>query len=550
MEAPAPPLTPAPPARPRPLLAAFLLATVSGCMSAAEYRDEADDEVYSIVRELRNGLAGGDSFTIESSGSTLRQRLLDGETLDGPMDLVTALEVASENSRTYQTRRETLFLTALDLTLARFDFSVQETGVFGSILDGRANRQDTASGSGVLGISKIFTTGLAVVGDLALNLVRDISRGDAWDATTNLRLGITQPILRGFGRSIVREPLTQSERNVVYQARTYDRFRHTFAFEVASRYYRILALMDVLENERQNQKRREELRERNEAFAEAGLLDDIQVDQASQNELAARNSVIQAERNLASLLDDYKLFLGLPIDTNLTLDPTDRPTLETYPALDVEFQEDAVISVALSSRLDYLNDLDAVVDTIRRARIAADSLRAGLDVNLDVNFSSETNKPFTYDRDSFSSILRLDLDTPLQRVVERNVYRQRLIELDRAERSAVETADSIRTELRDSLRNLNVARRSYEIQENAVVLAQRRVDSAQLKLEAGRASTRDLLESQDDLVQAQNGAANARTDYILAGLALYVDMELILVDGEGIQIDTEPLLSKLASQQP
>jgi len=552
--------TPAQPPEPAPrgprglatcgLLLATLATALPACRTALEHREDADREVYEIIRGLRDGLAGGEEFSIEPIETPLRERLLAGETLSGPIGLITSLQVASENSRDFQNRRESLYLSALDLTLARWDFSVKETGTFGSFLSGGANAPTTAGGDSSLRLTKLFATGLSVIGDLSFNLVRDVSRGDAWTATSNAGLSITQPLLRGFGRDIVLEPLTQAERDVVYEARSYDRFRRTFAFDAASRYYRILEQVDVLENERQNQSRRAELRVRNEAFAEAGLLDDIQVDQASQDELSARNRVIDAQRSLSSLLDSFKLFLGLPIETELSLDESDRPNLDTYDALDVEFTEEAVIAVALASRLDYLTALDRVDDVERRVRIAADDLRAALDLGVDVNVASEVDRPFRYDRDSFDTLLSLSLDTPLERVRERNAYRERLIDLDQAIRSAEEAADTIRAELRDSLRNLDAARESYQIQSGAVVLAQRRVESAQLKLEAGRADTRDVLDSQDDLVAAQNAATNALTDYILAGLALYVDMELVRVDETGFRIDTEPLLRRIQGELP
>ena len=50
-----------------------------------------------------------------------------------------------------------------------------------------------------------------------------------------------------------------------------------------------------------------------------------------------------------------------------------------------------------------------------------------------------------------------------------------------------------------------------------------------------------MLESQEDLVQAQNDASAALTDYILAGLFLYRDMELLQIAEAGIDIDVELL---------
>ena len=55
-----------------------------------------------------------------------------------------------------------------------------------------------------------------LVGDIGFDFTRDVLRSDAWDAVSRLSLGITQPLLRGFGEKVVREPLTQAERDVLY----------------------------------------------------------------------------------------------------------------------------------------------------------------------------------------------------------------------------------------------------------------------------------------------------------------------------------------------
>ena len=62
----------------------------------------------------------------------------------------------------------------------------------------------------------------------------------------DLQLSITQPLLRDGGRLVTREPLTQAERNLVYEVRAYERFRRTFALQVANEVYDVLSTMDAM----------------------------------------------------------------------------------------------------------------------------------------------------------------------------------------------------------------------------------------------------------------------------------------------------------------
>ncbi len=531
-------------------LSSLLAWGAVACRSAGEHRRGADLEVYEIIRERREELAAGEPFTIVAPETTLRQRILSGEVVPLSVDLVECLAIAAENSREYRARREALYLVALDLTLEHWRFSVQETGTIEGFIEGQGNDTDSRGVLSTLGLSKLLGSGLAFAGDIGFDLVRDLGSGDGWDALSNLSLNVTQPLLRGFGESVVREPLTQAERDVLYEARAYERFRRTFAFDVASRFLRILEQRSTLENEERNYEGLIRLRERNEAFAQAGLLNDIQVDQARQDELRARNRVIDVQRNLEAMLDEFMVFLGLPVPVEIALDPRELLELEAWKPLELEFPEAAVFEVALTSRLDYLTALDRVFDAERKVLVAEDALRPGLDLRLAGTATSEADEPLNYPGDSFNWDASLELDLALDRLPQRNAYRASLIVLEANRRGVEEGGDRIRADLRDAIRRLEVARESLEIQTGAVALAERRVESAELNLEAGRASTRDVLEAQEDLLAARNAATGALTDYVLAGLELYRDMELLRVTPEGIEIDPTPLLEEAGILQP
>ncbi len=504
------------------------------CLSPDEYRLQADRQVEGILSELETALTQGMSFPLERPEDTLRARFFEGPVPseeEQVLGLVDCLRLAAENSREFQTQREALYRAALALTLERWRFSIQDTGTASTFLERNGTPVGTAGVLSNYGLSKLFRTGASVFSDLGLTLVRDVSSGDGWDAISNLRLGITQPLLQGFGRDVVLEPLTQAERDVLYQARSFERFRRVLAFDVTASYYRILQQVNTISNEQQNYDGLVELRRRNEAFAEAGRLSDIQVDQARQNELRARNRLIDAERFLGSLKDDFLFFLGLPIEYPWRADSSELEGLEVWPELESRLGETQALTIALAERLDHQTTLDQAVDTERRIGVRANDLEPGLDIVADYSDASGV-------RPSWG--ISLDLDLPLNRLPERNVYREALILRDAAQRAVEASRDRILTQVRESLRELRAVRQSFDIQTGAVGLAESRVESAKLNLEAGRASTRDVLEAQDALIQAQNAAVRARTDLALAGLAYHQNMELLRVGEDGLRVAELP----------
>jgi outer membrane protein TolC len=132
----------------------------------------------------------------------------------------------------------------------------------------------------------------------------------------------------------------------------------------------------------------------------------------------------------------------------------------------------------------------------------------------------------------FSALLTLDM--PFERTAEAVAYRNRFIQLEQAVRDVQKLEDSLKIEVRNRLRELFEARKTLVIQAQAVALAEKRVRSISLFMEAGRAATRDLLEAQDALLTAQNRLTAARVDYRIAELEIQRDMGVLTVSDTGL----------------
>lgn len=545
---------PAPGGRPRPARRAprgpgtlLLVALALGsCRSPEEWAERADRDVYELVQARRAELFGqSDPFSIEPPADSLRQRIRAApEPPRVTLTLLDCLAVAAESNRTFQDRRENLYRAALDVTLERYLVGWRPRVTGGAFVDGQGEAAEEAGGFLRPELRRVLGTGAEIVGGMGLDLFRVLSTGDGWDLLSSLSLSITQPLLRGAGPQIVYESLTQAERSLVYEVRSLERFRRTLAVDVSGRYYRLLQQIDVVANEEQNFENLETLSARNRALAEAGRLSAIQADQASQNQLRASNRLLEARSRLQTGLDDFKLFLGLPIEFELELDPGELARLEGALDDDADLDEAFVVAYARAQRLDYRTALDRVADAERRSRVAADALRMGLDLQASASASSEEGRPLSYDLDDARWSVGLGFDLPVGRLPQRNAYRNSLIAAQASRRVAEQFSDELAADLRDALRQARTTLESYHIQRNAEALAARRVESTQLNLLAGRADTRDILEAQDALVEAQNASTRALIDYVLARLTLFRDMELIRVDADGLHL-AEPELDPL-----
>ncbi len=517
------------------------LVFAAACKSPEEYAAAADREVAAIVEARRREIfADPTVFSIQPLPESLRARVLSGEVTDlGVVDLRTCLEIAAESNRDYWRSKERLYLAALDLTLERYRFRRRPLAFLsGEISDSGPGGADANLGANGA-YRRTLGTGAEIVGTLGASLFRSISTSDGWQSLVDFGLGFTQPLLRGRGQRIVQEPLTQAERTVIYEVRGFERFRRTLAVDVTNSYFQILRQLDVIRNSEENLSNLTLIRERNENLANAGRLSDVQVDQARQDEFLARDRLILSRQNYENQLDDFKFFLGLPIDVTLALDPSE---LDRFDGAAPPFTLDAepLARVALEERLDLQTQADRVVDAQRGVYIAENAFQAGIDLAGSFN-ASGSGSPFKIDNDDVSWRLGLLVDLPADRFPERNVYRSALIVLRDRLRLQAELGDQIVARIREDARAARRTRQTFEIQQNAVRLAERRVESATLNLDAGRATTRDLLESQEALFQTQNALTRSLIEYHLTMLDLLLDLEAVRVTEEGIVFDDELL---------
>ncbi len=525
-------------------LLAAVCAVHVGC-SAEAYRSEADSEVYEILDETREKIFGPDAdvpFRVEAASASLRAQLLaniaQGETPKLHLSLEEALRIAAENSRDFQSQKERLYNNALALTGQRNRYSTIFSG--GSLAEVGGVADDTAIGSvrSDLSATQILASGARVLGGFVNSFFRTFTSGGGWNTSSLLNLSITQPLLAGFGRTVTLEPLTQAERNVVYAVRDYERFRRTFAVAMLEDYMSILEQENNLENQIRNFESLKLNKARQYALAQAGRTPKFEVDQAEQQEFAAQDRVINARAQLATLIDRFKIRLGLPMAIDLELDAGVLTKLSELGVKELTLSESEALATAFERRLDWQNVLGSAVDAERQIGITANALQAGLDLTgaVDVG-NTDVKKPFDFDWKQYEWAVGVNLDLPLNRVPQRNVYRQAIIARDAAKRSVDDLEDNIKAAIRRALRDVGASWRSYRIQKKAEDLASDRVKSTTKLIEAGRASTRDYLESEQARLQSQNAVTSALVDYVLNKLRLLRDLELLDVGETGLEID-------------
>jgi hypothetical protein len=148
-----------------------------------------------------------------------------------------SVELAIVNSREYQTACEQLYLAALPLTLERFAFAAQFFALEQALYQTAGAKttggpQNNWAFNTLGGFSKVFSTGALLLTQFAnqtvINLGSLTPGAPRTTSQSTINLDLVQPFLRGGGRAVTLEPLTQAERDLLYSVRDFFRFRQGF----------------------------------------------------------------------------------------------------------------------------------------------------------------------------------------------------------------------------------------------------------------------------------------------------------------------------------
>ena len=408
------------------LCLAALAATLGGNAGCSRqfYRTKADREVYSVIRQGNNdprwriddynikpdatsrlynpfnpdgepmpeddpaahrkmhrvaGMKGapdwhnnGDTRYVENP--YWRQYLLVNERGEIPLDKDKAVELSILHSPEYQAARENLYLAAMGVAQGRYEFDIRFFG-------GDSVSYRNAGGSGAswrntatAGAERTLATGATWVVDLANSITWTLSGTGSWNAGTTFNVGVVQPLLRGAGRKVVLENLTQEERDflatvrqmILYQQGHYTRIvtgsgRQNIPSGASTAgstpntgsFYGLLEQQIQIQNQRQNIIGMEDNLNRFIELFDAGQVSNVyQIRNMEQNLLSSQRDLLRLANSYQSDVETYIRSLGLPPDLKVSItDPLLEQFQLTSPTL-TALQEDVSILMAAIRKRD------------------------------------------------------------------------------------------------------------------------------------------------------------------------------------------------------
>jgi len=249
------------------------------------------------------------------------------------------------------------------------------------------------------------------------------------------------------------------------------------------------------------------------------------------------------------LSDFYRLVQGC-----ILVQARARLEAVSVEAIDLDSQE--AFRIALANRMDFMNGRAALVDSWRSIQLNADALQSVLNVTAAGDMQTARNNPVSFRAPAGTMRLGLEFDAPFTRLLERNNYRQSLIDYQQNRRRFIQSCDSLQQGLRGLLRQIEQLRTDLEIRRRSVVIAIRRVHLNRLNLDQpvapaqpgfppaqfGPTASRNLLDALAALRTSQNALLGAWLNYYAARMRLDRELGTMVLDEEGRWIqDPSPI---------
>jgi len=433
----------------------------------------------------------------------------EGEIVVGPTPGAPTISIASAVNIALE-QNFGLLSAADSVQSARF----QESASAAQFLPKVTPRYQRAADDSVFGIEasqRVPWTGASVTATGTFRSL-DTSLGGP-PRSSDLRVAVAQPLLRGFGPTYTQFDLTNSRRARQSQERSFELSRQRLAVQVIATFYQVVKQRQLTEVSRQSLERSESLATASEARLKVGLASKLDVFRAQLQASQAQESMVQSGAALEGALEDFRLLLGLSPS-----DPTEPEgvTLEDPREGEIEPLE-VLVPRALQTRIELKELQDEVDDGRRNLVVARQNLLPQLDVGVGysrVGFGS-----------SFSDSVRagdprvdffLSTSYPLERATEKANKAVAELDLLARERNLRQRELEVEAEVRSAVRSLQRIQKSVELQRQGLEFAVQQHRLATLRYQRGLASNFDVVDAEGSLVSARSALVNLLTDYQVA----------------------------------
>lgn len=331
---------------------------------------------------------------------------------------------------------------------------------------------------------------------------------------SDLTLALNQPLLKNFGRDATELNI---EVAVQGKAGAMERYRNrilTTVAQVQGEYYKLHSLREDLESRKVSLELARRILADTKARVAAGVLPAMEILNAEFGVSSREKELIDAERAVQDEVDTLRLLIQVAPDRDIiTTDPPSRA--------EITIVEAEAVSRAQALRPE-LADLQAQLTAAELQERVAKG-RTQPDLNLSSSLAlTGAGEGYGRDMERVGSTsypvwsIGLQLDYPLGNRVAENDHALSRLRVEQLRVQQVSLKEGIVNEVRAAIRAVQTNYKQLEVSDRNRAYAEERLKAYIKKNEVGLATTKDVLDVENDLSAARSSQINAQVAYSTA----------------------------------
>ncbi len=365
---------------------------------------------------------------------------------------------------------------------------------------------------------------------------------DYWQS--QLALTFTQPLLKNFGREVTELNIQVAKYNKEGSLEQFKSKLIDTTAQVRIQYHQLYSLRENLEVKRTSLALAERILNDTQAQVKAGVLPAMEILNAQFGVATMQKNLIDAERAVKDQVDSLRVLLQLPLGVDIV--PVDTPFTDKY-----DVDEAAAIRMAFAQRPD-LKQLQVTLKTNElQSRVARHQTLPQLDfiastalTGLDPKYYKDLDKVGSAQYPVWS--VGLQFSYPLGNRAAENDYIKSKLKVGQTQTQVRSLEDTVTIDVRNAIRALQSSYKQLDVTARGSAYAEQRLQAYIKKNKVGLATSKDVLDVENDLVTAKGNQIQAVTDYNNSITALWKASGELL-DREDIKVsekDADSLYEK------
>lgn len=358
------------------------------------------------------------------------------------------------------------------------------------------------------------------------------STGQSGFWQSSLGVTLSQPLLKNAGREAVEVNISVAR---LSKFASLEHFKHvllTTVSQVRTDYFKLYSLKEQLEVRKLSLALARKILVETKARVTAGVLPAMEILNAEFGVTAREKDLIDAEKSVNDQVDRLRLLLQIEVEADMVL--TDLPRKDIY----IPNQDEAVRHALMRPDIKELKRSLDISEL--QTRVFGNNTKPDLSLFLsgslvgqDHSYAGDMEKIGSIDFPAWS--VGIVFNYPLGNHEAENDYRKSRLKNAQTALQIRSLEESAVNDVKNSIRAIQSAYKQIEVADRGSAFAEERLRAFMRKNEVGLATTKDVLDVENDLATAKNNQITAAVAYNDA-ITRHLQVTGELLEKEGVRV--------------